>query len=193
MIQRRTAARLPHVGRGDSSPEWNTPPDLLLLARRALNGIDLDPASTPQANAARVRAGRFLTAADDALHPDTEWLPAGPGAVFMNPPYDTRRVAAFVDRLLAELRAGRGDRAICLTNNCTETRAGQALLRAAVAVSFPARRIVFLDAAGERRQTPLQGQMVVGIAAGRGARAFRARFVRIFSPIGVTTAIGELP
>lgn len=181
------AVRQPHVSRATGNPEWNTPPRILAAARQVLGAIDLDPASTAAANE-RVGAVRFLTAEDDALDPATLWMPEGPegvhpdgcgGKVWLNPPYDAGLCAGFADRLLAEMEADHVDEALWLSNNATETKWAQGLLRVADALCFPAGRVRFLDSLGDEKLSPLQGQMVLYFGANV------AEFTAAFSSIGV--------
>lgn len=172
-----------HVTNNSGNVHWNTPPDILRKARRALRveQIDFDPASNRVAQR-NVRARVFLTAEDDALRPDAKW--GGP-TVWLNPPYANGLIQAFARRLLAELDDPESpvQRALWLSNNNTETEAASILLERADDVCFPRGRIRFLtsDEAGkvssqlgldlggapcEReagvRGTPLQGQMILG-------------------------------
>ena len=51
--------------------EWNTPPEILEVAREVLGEFDLDPASNPTAQKV-VRARRYFTKEDDGLRPALE-------------------------------------------------------------------------------------------------------------------------
>jgi len=93
--------------------EWYTPAQYLDAVREVLGGIDIDPASCPEAQLV-VNAGQYFTKQDDAL--TRVWA----GRVWLNPPYSFPLVARFVDHLLAEYEAGRVTAAILLTNNCTD-------------------------------------------------------------------------
>jgi hypothetical protein len=88
--------------------EHYTPAKYLEAVRLVLGGIDLDPASCAKANAT-VRAKKFFTLKDDGL--SREWW----GRVFMNPPY-CGQAEVWVNKLLAEYRAGRVTEAIILLN-----------------------------------------------------------------------------
>ena len=151
-LTRQSLKASAHVSHNSGEIEWYTPPDLIEAARDCMGGIDLDPASSEKAQEA-VRAERFYTAEDDGL--SQPWA----GRVFLNPPYESKLVGPFVGKLLSEPVK----QAIILVNNATETKWGQALLERADAVCFPSGRIQFLDSEGSPKQSPLQGQMIIGI------------------------------
>jgi phage N-6-adenine-methyltransferase len=92
----------------NASDEWYTPPWVLQLARDILGGIDLDPASSEQANRA-VQAHCYYTAADDGyMRPWT-------GRVWLNPPFsDTARWAR---RLAAAYQDGDVAAGLLLVNS----------------------------------------------------------------------------
>lgn len=97
------------------SNEWYTPSKYVEAVRRVLGEIDLDPASSDEANEI-VKARSYYTKEDDGLSRD--WY----GRVFMNPPYG-KLAGKFVEKLVQEYRNGRVTQAIALLNsNATETR-----------------------------------------------------------------------
>ena len=77
-----------------------------------MGAIDLDPASTPDANEV-VGAQRFYTADDDGS-------PNHGPAACANPPYRHPAASLFTARLAEQHHAGNVSEAIALTNNSTE-------------------------------------------------------------------------
>lgn len=61
-----------YVNQTSGKTEWYSPPELVEAARRAMGGIDLDPASSDRANAQIVKADRIYTRPDYSLIPATE-------------------------------------------------------------------------------------------------------------------------
>lgn len=95
------------------SNEWYTPAIYVEAARQVLGGIDLDPASSAEANRT-VRATCFYTAADDGLA--QQWQ----GRIWLNPPYGRTRGKSNQElwsrRLIADHRAGYVTAAVLLVN-----------------------------------------------------------------------------
>ena len=89
-----------HRTRFTGENEWYTPAPYVEAARACLGAIDLDPASSAAAQAT-VRAARFFTRDEDGLR--HEWR----GRIWLNPPYAQPDIVHFVDKLLAEVNAGR--------------------------------------------------------------------------------------
>jgi ParB family chromosome partitioning protein len=89
------------------SDEWWTPAEYVEAARATLGGIDLDPASCPEANET-VKAARFFTVADDGLAQD--WH----GRVFVNAPFSLS--SRFVRKLQAEYSSGHVTAAVLVLN-----------------------------------------------------------------------------
>lgn len=148
-------AAVPHVANNSGNNEWYTPPEIVDAARKVLGGIDCDPASCEKANET-VRARKYYSASDCGLSA-IKW-----GArVWMNPPYAQPLCAQFCESLVERFNRGDVRAAIVLVNNATETAWFDKLASAASAVCFLRGRVKFLDANGEPKGTPLQGQCVL--------------------------------
>ena len=151
--------------------EWYTPADYVEAARVVMGAIDLDPASTPTANAV-VQARQFYSLEDDGLAHD--WY----GRVWMNPPYVNALVTQFSEKLAESVKAGTVTAAIVLVNNATETRWFRTLSDRATAICFPTGRVRFWKPE-QASDAPLQGQAVIYIGSDR------ATFCQRFSDFGL--------
>jgi ParB family chromosome partitioning protein len=149
--------------------EWYTPQEYVALARQVMGAIDLDPASCAAANEV-VQATRYYTVEEDGL--SLPWT----GRVWMNPPYGTRLIRKFVDKLIAHVQAGDVPQAIVLVNNASETEWFQTLGDYAERVCFPRRRIQFWHPEQPLR-SPMQGQAV--FYYGDRARLFALTFASV--------------
>jgi len=128
-------------GTGGGANEWYTPPEFLDVARQVLGHIGLDPASCVAAQET-VRADNFYTKDSDGLK--RRWS----GTVWLNPPYSQPLVAQFVEKLVAEFRAGNVTAAILLSSNGTDAAWFHHAAEAATAICFTKGRIKFVDANG---------------------------------------------
>jgi phage N-6-adenine-methyltransferase len=169
----KRAVKNPHVrgtfGTGEN--EWYTPAEIIHDARAVLEVIDLDPASSDQAQR-NVQARQYFTLKDDGLA--QPWF----GNVWLNPPYAQPFIQYFTDKMIAEVDARRVTSAIILTHNYTDTAWFQKLARKANAVCFPKGRIRF-EAPDGTLAAPTQGQTFFYFGT------VSARFVEVFSARGV--------
>jgi ParB family chromosome partitioning protein len=143
-----------HVDQAGGENEWYTPPEVVEPARKAMGGIDLDPASCKAANDV-VRAERFYTSKQDGL--TKQWK----GRVWMNPPYSRDLCAKFAAKFAEHLESGEITEGCVLVNNATETAWLQSLLKRSAAVCLIAGRVRFCDKSGNRANSPLQGQVLM--------------------------------
>ena len=116
--------------------EWYTPEAFIILVRRVLGQIDLDPASSEKANRI-VRATKIYTQSDNGLN--KTWR----GKIFMNPPFKNKLIKQFVSKLLQHIRSSEVTEAILLTDSCTDTGWFQDALSLAAAYCFPKGRLKF--------------------------------------------------
>lgn len=141
----------PHVAKSSGYNEWYTPAEYIQAARLVLGEIDLDPASSEEANTV-VKARKIYTIDDDGL--SQPWY----GRVWMNPPYSADLIGKFCDKIITEPI----DAAVILVNNATETRWFVKLTSMATAIVFPTSRIIYWEPGGHVG-TPLQGQAFIYI------------------------------
>lgn len=91
--------------------EWYTPERYVNAVRDVLGGaIELDPASCSEAQQV-IQAERYYTAEDDGL--SCPWVAK---SLFLNPPYETKLVGPFVQRLIQARENMDVDEAILLVN-----------------------------------------------------------------------------
>jgi phage N-6-adenine-methyltransferase len=147
--------------------EWYTPARYLDAAREVLGGIDLDPASSEEANK-RVRATSLWTADDDGL--EQPWH----GHIWLNPPYGGL-AEKFTQRLVAEHAAASIEAAVLLVNaHCTDTKWFQPLWNQPLC--FTDHRIDFEAPQGREKKTSSTHGSVFGYFGPHPER-FAAAFV----------------
>ena len=132
--------------------EWYTPVRILELVRLFLGDIELDVASCEISNQ-NVKAKKFFDINNDALV--QSW--SAP-TVWMNPPYSKDLFSKFVEKFIHEFENKSFQKGCVITNNNTETRAGQLLLSSCSFALFISKRVKFLNQDLKPTNTPLQGQ-----------------------------------
>ena len=160
--------------------EWYTPTRYIEAVRTVLGTIDLDPASSAEANG-RVGAARYFTVEDDGL--TKPWR----GRVYLNPPYgltpENKSSQAVWSSALAE-HFGSGDitSAILLVNASTDASWFAALWE--MPICFVDHRIRF-ERPGKLAFQPTHGNVFVyfGTKSERFASLF-AQFGRLVFPSG---------
>lgn len=146
--------------------EWWTPVHIVAACWRTMDGIDLDPASTPEANG-RVQATRFYTRADNGL--TLPWH----GRVFLNFPFSGRANERWVRKAIASFQSGEAE-AVCVVSFASQETAWGQLLTA-YPRWIPAGRVAYYDPVAGKPQTgPPKGSMVTYI--GRDVHRFAAVF-----------------
>lgn len=129
------------------SNEWRTPLDYIDAVNLVIGPIDLDPASSAEANDF-INASFFYTEQSNGLV--QPWF----GRVFLNPPYGDW-TGKFVNKLVDEFsEIKRVEEAILLINSNTSTKYWQRAYKSANAICYPSKRIAFIDENGVPRKSP---------------------------------------
>jgi phage N-6-adenine-methyltransferase len=158
---------------GTGENEWYTPADIIGDVRKVLGAIDLDPASSDQAQRT-VQAARYFTLNDDGLA--RPWH----GNVWLNPPYAQPHIESFADKMIAEIVSGHVASAIMLTHNYTDTGWFHKLAAVSEAICFTKGRIRF-EAPDGTLAAPTQGQAFFYF--GKDVPTFS----EVFAPLGFVT------
>lgn len=156
----------PRGTQGTGENEWFTPEPLIVLARKVLGKIDLDPASSAQAQKV-IRAGKFHTAETNGLQ--HEWR----GRIWLNPPFAQPAIEHFVSKMVGEYVAKRVAAAIMLTHNYTDTAWFHQAANEATAICFTRGRVKFYKPDGTIA-APTQGQAFFYF--GKGVKKFSSVF-----------------
>lgn len=165
-------------GNGHTSlrEDYYTPAEHIACVRAAMDGIDLDPASSPLANKT-VGARHIFTRAENGLVQPWE------GRVFMNPPYGDE-APRWVAKLLMEFHAGRIEQAIALLRVGAASGVSWFPPLWEFPLCFLPQRIKFVDPLGGP-SSPDHGSVFValGIEPERFAAAFLPLGGRVFVPL----------
>lgn len=155
--------------------EWYTPKIYLDAAREVLGGIDLDPASSEEANE-NVQAARFYTC-DGIIGETTLKRLWGAHSLWLNPPYS--HTADWVDKWCASVEAtglAKAHQAILLVNANTETQWFQRLF--SYWLCFADHRIRFVRPDGTVGDKPAKGSVFAY------AGPHPQKFAEVFSQFG---------
>ena len=155
----------PHVFNNSGDNEWYTPKPYIEAARSVMGKIDLDPASTPEANKV-VKSERLYTQNDDGLK--QEWT----GKIWLNPPYASDLIGKFIEKLASSIESKQVTEALVLVNNATETKWFARLASVSSFLCFPVGRVKFWHP--NKESAPLQGQCVAYI--GKNNKQFYEEF-----------------
>ena len=157
------------INQDSGKTEYYTPQEIIQAARRTMEGIDLDPFSSWEANL-RVGAATFFDILDDSLNQN--WS----GRVWMNHPFSRELNTRAVQKLVSEYAAGRTTAACCITFASTSEAWFRPLLRQPQCFLSPRTNYV-LPGGGTLR----------GVTKGSVVTYFGpdvASFAREFSPLG---------
>ena len=152
---------------------YGTPSEYVSLARRVMGSIELDPASSLEANERFIQADRIWTMQDDGLA--QSWKSE---TMFLNPPYSSRGAYDFARKFSDECESGNIGQAVVLVNSATGTRAFRYLFDNCDAICFCNKRIQFLDPSGQRSQTSNSKEQLFFYKGGR-MKTFAKHFGRI--------------
>ncbi|MBD1908972.1 DNA N-6-adenine-methyltransferase [Leptolyngbya sp. FACHB-8] len=110
---KRLGLQLPNIQHSSDSNEWYTLAEWVERARRVMGGIDLDPASNPEAQG-WIQAATYYTQEQDGM------VQPWKGRMWLNPPYGQRKskpvkvygASAWIERAIAEYKAGNVHQAV---------------------------------------------------------------------------------
>lgn len=110
------------INQDSGNTEYYTPDHIVACARIVMGGIDLDPASSEEANK-RIKAETFFSKDNDGL--SLHWY----GRVWMNHPFGRVQNPLWIQKLLEEVQSGRVKQACCITFAATSEQWFKPLLR----------------------------------------------------------------
>lgn len=163
------------------SNEYFTPSRFVEAARFVMGGIDLDPASCPEANKI-IKARRFYTKEDNGLQLSAKWR----GRVWMNPPYGKlgNQSSQFVwtRRLIREFHHGGVTQAVFLLRAAPGYDWFERLWDV-LPLCFVRERVSFIRPDGTSDGVAKQGTVLgyLGPQVGRWAQEF-VKFGRVILP-----------
>jgi len=100
------------INQTSGNSEYYTPMNIIDAAREAMGSIDLDPASSLEAND-RIRADKIFTPKDNGL--SQSWF----GNVWLNHPFSRADNPLWIDKLIKEFYSPMVSRCCCITYAAT--------------------------------------------------------------------------
>lgn len=180
---------------------WRTPPPIIERVRSSMGRIDLDPASSNEAN--KTVGARFIytEAMNGLVQPWGTPLPYpayenfGSTTVYCNPPGGKypkghelggqSKTALFWDKLMAELERGYIDQAIfmCFSISSLQVLQGRGVARSVTSfpTCIPAKRLAFIDPTDKDRDGPSHANAIIYVP---GHTDRTAEFAQYFWDIG---------
>jgi hypothetical protein len=169
------------------SDSWYIPKEWAERARAVMGKIDLDPASTIEANRHCVGADKWYTKEVDGLDPTSIWY----GNIWLNPPYGRgeKAAAGFIARLCDELDAGNVQQAITCVQDWSIGSAwfAKLLRRRGALHCIPSARIQFIppSGTGKDNSSPNKGNLFSYVGPNK------AKFGEIFGETGTILGLSK--
>lgn len=159
------------------SVEWYTPKEIIELARQVMGDIDLDPASSDEAQA-HIKAHSYFTEKEDGL--SLAWL----GKIWLNPPYSKTGGRSnqdiWAEKLITEYQEGHVIEAILLVKAALGYQWFEELWDIWPAC-FARKRLSFIKNDGDDEGESKQGTALFYFGSNL------ERFIEVFSSIGRIT------
>lgn len=172
-----------HSSRTD---EWYTPLEILVMVRSVLGQIDLDPASSAEAND-RVAALKYFDQFDDGLKQD--W--GKDKAIFINPPGGKTGNKSNVALFWKKLMGSEIKHAIFMgfSIECLQTTQGKGV-RSAMEFPFcvPSSRIKFFYPHNPKKSSPSHSNVIIYVP---GSEDRTDLFCDVFSNLGAVANTGR--
>lgn len=171
--------------------DWQTPPEIMGGIRHVLGIIDLDPASSEEANK-RIRATKIITSGVDAF--SMKWWCDRPSTIYLNPPsgkIKNRSVPClFWAKLMDHFEAGLIKHAIYMAFSVEQLNKSETYHKYSMLdflVCFPRKRIQFLDSERKPGAAPSHHNAIIYIP---GTEDRKRDFIDEFSGDGRITVGG---
>lgn len=170
--------------------KWYTPEYLIELVTKTLGGIDLDPASSREANQL-VKAKRYWTAYDDSL--SFNWASrvlGNPVSVYLNPPSKGKLpgnkswAGTYWSKLMDFRQSGMMTDAIYMgfsINQLSVSQSYHEVPMCSFPCCIPSNRIHFVSAEGSKKESPTHCNVIVYVP---GVLNRKDDFVKNFKDLG---------